>query len=88
VAGWPGTAGRPLPWLLTIARRLVINRSAIALAATLLAYGARSTMAILREGTIIEIVGWPTVGGNTVWLTIDRTRRIPCPPEVDASPAA
>jgi hypothetical protein len=63
------------------------ERAALALGATILAFGGRGGTAILREDTIIEVVGWPTVGGNTVWLTMDRTRRIPCPPEVDGSPA-
>lgn len=62
------------------------ERAALALRATILAYGGRGDTAILREDTIIEVVGWPTVGGNTVWLTLDSTRRIPCPPDVDASP--
>ncbi len=63
------------------------ERAAIALGSTILAFGSRGETAILREDTIIEVVGWPTDGGNTVWLTMDRTRRVPCPPEVDGSPA-
>jgi hypothetical protein len=63
------------------------ERAALGLGATTLAFGGRGGTAIFREDTIIEVVGWPTVGGNTVWLTMDRTRRIPCPPEVEASPS-
>ena len=63
------------------------ERAAMALGATLLAYGAGGTIAILHEDTIVELVGWPTIGGNIVWMTLDRTQRVACPPEVDPSSA-
>ncbi len=63
------------------------NRAALALGATILAYGGRGDTAVLLKDAAVELVGWPTIGGNTVWLAMDSTRRVPCPPEVDASPA-
>jgi hypothetical protein len=63
------------------------NRAALALGATILAYGGRGDTAVLLRDAAVELVGWPTIGGNTVWLTMDSTRRVPCPPEVDGSPA-
>jgi hypothetical protein len=64
-----------------------IERAAIALGATILAFGGRGDTAVFLDGAASGFGGLPTPAGRTAWFTHGMTRPTECRPVVNDTPA-
>jgi hypothetical protein len=81
-------AGIDEGWLQLSESRVLIGsspeRAAVALGASILAYGGND-MWVLVDGRALQLVGFRTPAGRTVWMTTRSMEPTVCPPDVDAT---